>query len=112
MKEENRKHPRIVYVQLVTLSTVYGRSYITQSENISMGGVFLVKDNPLPVNTRGTLAIKFDIATIKKEISSSFRVTHNALSQKGTPGMGVEFIDMSEDDKLILKEVLDILQKQ
>ena len=112
MNEDNRKHPRYVYVQLVTLSTMQGRSYISESENISMGGIFLVKDNPLPVDTRGSLSIKFDIEKVKKEISAKFRVTHNGLSQKGTPGMGIEFIDLSQEDKLVIKEVLDILQNK
>jgi c-di-GMP-binding flagellar brake protein YcgR len=112
MTVENREHPRLPYVDLVTLITPKERTYSSQSENVSLSGIFLVKEDPLPAGTQGLLSMRINTGEIKKIISSKFRVVHNGPSQDGLAGMGIEFIGMSEEDKTALKEVIEKIENE
>lgn len=112
MNAENREHPRLPYVDLVTLVTPKERTYSSQSENVSLKGIFLVKEDPLPAGTQGLLSMRINHGTIKKTIGSKFRVVHNGPSRDGKAGMGVEFIGMSEEDKTVLQEIIDEIESE
>ena len=80
--------------------------YISRSENLGLGGIFLLEKNPLPVRAVGILNLTFNIEDERKDISFKFKVVHNGHSQKGFPGMGVEFIDMSQADEAVLEKIV------
>lgn len=96
---ENRKHTRHSFVEQVTLITLKERSFVSQSENLSLSGQYLVKENPLPPGTRGLLTMNIITGQSKKNISSEFEVIHNHINREGIPGMGIKFIEMSEENK-------------
>jgi len=85
-----------------------GRSFVSESDNLSLGGIFLVLNDPLPIGSRGILSMVINTGTKKKEITSKFVVKHNEPPSKGLRGMGVEFIGMSDADRAVLKEMMKI----
>lgn len=107
LNNSERRHCRIPFVEMVTLITPQGKSYVLLSDNLSLNGVFLIRPDPLPPGTEGLLNMTLKIGETKKGISSKFRVVHNGASQLGFPGMGIEFIEMSDADKAILNEALE-----
>ena len=110
MSTDNRISPRYSFVERIILVTPTERQLITDSENISTGGMFLVTDEPLPVGTCGFLKLMVGLSDMKKEIDSKFIVSHIAQSDLGNEGMGVEFIDMSGVHKVLLEELIGKIQ--
>ena len=106
MPHETRQYPRYPFVVHITLMTLQEKSYIAQSENLSLGGMFLLKDEPLPPGTQGLLSLTVETAGTKKDITTKFKVVHNKPSETGAPGMGVAFVDMYEEDRTLLETVL------
>ena len=105
MSQEKRKHPRFPLIEMITVVAEDGKSFIAKSENLSLGGVFLITENPLTPGTEGVLRLMIDTGKVKKEISSKFRVVHNNSPQKWLSGMGVEFFDLSDEVKEIIQEL-------
>ena len=108
MSMENRHQPRIAFVEMVTLITARERTYVSQSENISLSGIFLIRENPLPPGTEGLLSMKINSGSMKKTVNSRFRVMRTGASQQGLEGMGIEFIGMSGEDRSILEEAMEL----
>jgi c-di-GMP-binding flagellar brake protein YcgR len=106
MNTDNRIIPRYSFIERIILVTQTEQQLITDSENISTGGVFLVTDEPLPVGTCGFLKLMVGLSDMKKEIDSKFIVSHTAQSNFGAEGMGIEFIDMPGDHKVLLEELI------
>ena len=106
MKSDKRNHPRHNFVKKVTLITLKERAYIFQSENLSISGMFLVKENPLPPGTEGFLSMIIKNNSIKRKINSRFRVIHNQPGSDGEAGMGIEFVDMEAEHIDLLKKML------
>ncbi len=106
MSTDNRISSRYSFVERIILVTRTEQQFITESENISTGGVFVVTDEPMPVGTCGLLKIMVGLSDMKKEIDSKFIVSHIAQSDYGKEGMGVEFIDMSGAHKVLLEELI------
>ena len=107
MSTDNRISHRYQFVERVILLTQIGQQHITDSENISTGGVFLVTDEPFPVGTCGLLKIMVGLSDMKKVINSKFIVSHITQPESGVEGMGVEFIDMPGDEKVLLEELIE-----
>ena len=105
MSQEQRKYPRFPSIEMITVITEDGKSFISKSDNLSIGGVFLITEKPLPPGTEGVLSLMIDTGKGKKEISSKFKVVHNNSPQKWLTGMGVEFIDLSDEVKAIIPEL-------
>lgn len=106
MNTDNRISTRYSFVERIILVTPTKHQLITDSVNISTGGVFLVTDEPLPVGTCGFLKVMVRLTDMKKEINSKFFVSHTTQSDFGAEGMGIEFIDMPEDQKALLEELI------
>lgn len=106
MNTDNRISTRYSFVERIILVTPTKHQLITDSVNISTGGVFLVTDEPLPVGTCGYLKIMVGLSDMKKEINSKFIVSHTAQSDYDREGMGVEFVDMPKDERVLLEELI------
>ena len=106
MSTNNRISQRHSFVERIILMTHTEQQFITDSENISTGGVFLVTDEPLAVGTCGYLKVLVALSDMRKEINSKFIVSHISQSDSGAEGMGVEFIDMPGDQKILLEELV------
>ncbi len=111
MNKESRRYPRFPFIQQIMLATVKGKFFVTQSENLGLGGVFLIHPDPLPPGTQGVLNLTIDIEGVKKNITLNFRVIHNEPSHQGSRRMGIEFIGISPENKGILEEFIEQLPK-
>ena len=105
MGQEKRKHPRFPLIEMITVITEDGKTSISKSENLSVGGVFLITGSPLPPGTEAMLTMTIDTGEGRKDIYSKFKVVHNNSPQKWLPGMGVEFIDLPEETKAIIQKL-------
>ncbi len=110
MSEEKRKHARYPFIEKIVMVTAQKESHVIVSENLSLGGIFLVSENPYPPGTEGLLVITFRKGGVRKDVSTTFRVVHNHPSQQGSRGMGVTFIDMTDESKNLLKKIVDTLK--
>ena len=106
MKSDKRNHPRQNFVKKVTLITLKERVYIFQSENLSISGMSLVKENPLPIGTEGFLSMIVKNDDIIRKINSRFRVVHHQPGSDGAAGIGIEFVDMEAEHIDFLKKML------
>jgi len=105
MGQEKRKYPRFPLIEMITVTTQDGKAFIAQSDNLSLGGIFLITGEPLAPGTEGVLTMMVNMGGEKKEISCRFKVVHNNGPQKWLPGMGVEFIDLSDEAKAIIPKL-------
>ena len=106
MSTDNRISSRYSFVERIILVTRTEQQFITESENICTGGVFVVTDEPMPVGTCGLLKIMVGLSDMKKELNAKFIVSHIAQSDDGSEGMGVEFVDMPRDERVLLEELI------
>jgi c-di-GMP-binding flagellar brake protein YcgR len=106
MNQENRKNNRAAFVEKITLITSEEKIYAAQSENLSMGGIFVVSQTPLAPGAQGLLNLTVNVEGLKKDVSTKFRVVHNQRSQNGSEGMGLEFLTLSEQDQAVLNQVI------
>jgi len=71
------------------------------TSNVSRGGIFLSTHNPLPVGT--TLNLRFNLPDDHRTIKVTGKVVWINEIKPGkknlNPGMGIEFVDLSEKDK-------------
>ena len=107
MEAEKRKYPRYPILEYITVLTPKEKIYVAHSDNLSLGGLFLVCNDPLSPGTYATLAMTIQNKDERKEITARFRVAHNGVSSQGLPGMGVEFMDLSVEAKKALQELID-----
>ena len=106
MSTDNRISSRCSFVERIIVVTPTEQQFITDSKNISTGGVFLVTDEPLSVGTCGFLKMIVGLSDMKKEINSKFMVSHITQPETGIEGMGVEFIDMPGNERVLLEELI------
>lgn len=102
---ERRRHPRIY--QPIEVHYHHGhRSRTDRTVSLSMGGLYIRTDRPLEVGST------FDFAFRLPDLDHPFRVTGEVIWKKffpdthGPPGMGVRFLDASEEDRQALLRFL------
>jgi uncharacterized protein (TIGR02266 family) len=78
------------------------------SENISEGGIFITTEHPLPIGTLLVLRFRISEGDEPFEIEGEVRwVNPPAQGRKVlNPGMGVRFNDVTDEQKLLLREVV------
>ncbi len=85
------------------------KSVESVTRNIGTGGAFILSDDPLPVGTELSLAVR--VPTSDEPISLTAEVRWQALpNQDGDdPGMGVEFVDVEVSALLELNKYFSSL---
>jgi len=108
---KNRKNTRVCFS--VNTGSAKQKDILAYSDNVSLGGVFLETDSPLPIGTKVTL--RFPLKSTWEPMQVKGKVTWNrkkraegSLGSK-TPGMGIIFEKMKKKDLSTLKEFLDHL---
>ena len=91
---------------MITVMTIQRKQYIAESKNLSMGGIFLLNAKPLPSGTRGLLVFTIESRGAGKNVAFRFKVVRTQPQQDGSSGMGVEFVDMTDDNKRELAEII------
>jgi hypothetical protein len=99
---ERRKHPRFACGGDVTYCLEGSNTSVTvRLADISEGGCYLDSMSPLRPGTRMLLTIHAGAAPIRAR--AEVRVTHPGM------GMGVAFLDMGDDDRLALRQLIQSL---
>ena len=107
MTKERRRHPRVDFV--VQASFAAGSQLRTdhQCENISMSGLFLRTDAPLPVGTLGKLLIVLVCGEERIEVRAECRVSRVMGAASGQAfGMGLEYVSLDPDSSIALYNVV------
>ena len=112
MDEERRMNLRYAYIEQVTLVTEDEQSFIVKSENLSIGGVYIITEYDLPKGSEGHIILVINQNNEKRCLSAEYIVVHNRLSLNGLKGIGIEFTDISLENKRILRELIIFLDEK
>jgi uncharacterized protein (TIGR02266 family) len=94
---EKRAHPRVPLVAKVDVGGE-GHSFLAVAQDISAGGMRIATANPLPVGA------SLEISFILPGSGRTFRVRAVVRHVVEGSAMGVQFLDLSPDDKAALRE--------
>lgn len=106
--DEGRIRRRVPFSAEIIL-TVEGTDYCYDStQDISMSGMFICADKPLPVDTKGTMLLKLECGSRKAQVTAGFRVIRQQLTVEPEicRGMAIEFNDIDTDSSIILYNVV------
>ncbi len=113
MGERNqRRADRLHHELLVAYRTVDG--FITDwAVNISKGGIFINTRTPLAVGTLVRLIISLPDAAFPFDLTGRVtRVHEYDNSTNLVPGMGLEFVEVDDDNKVRIERFVDKLRKE
>jgi len=110
-KSERRKHPRVLVRAMVDYESQDTFLY-DYSENLSQGGLFIQTDNPLKMGD--TFELKFSLPDIEKvfQVKCIVRWIVSENKEELLKGMGVEFQNLSNDDRDLIKAYVDKIEKK
>lgn len=100
-----RKDPRMPKVLALTFKSgaALAKGF---SGDISVGGLFIKTDKPLAIGEHFTLKLQlpytFDVLTIECKVAWNRTKTDTPIQQQ--MGMGVQFINISPEDRMVLRE--------
>lgn len=97
-----RKHPR-VQSQLDVAEAVE-EEFLSKTMDVSLGGVFIRMDSPLPIGTRFSVQIDLDPAFI---VELEVKWARGDSGATKPSGVGCEFVNLSSDDENRLKGHLE-----
>ena len=107
MTMEKRKFPRVDFVVQAVFETEGHVRRDHQCENISMAGLFLRTDAPLPVGTRGRVLIVLECGEERLEVRAACRVSRVVDAGSGrSAGMGLQYLSLDPDSSLALYNVV------
>jgi hypothetical protein len=105
--EERRRFPRVDFVVQAVFETQGQVRRDHQCENISMAGLFLRTDAPLPVGTRGSLLIVLECGEERLEVRAACEVSRVVQPGSGrAAGMGLQYLRLDPDSSLALYNVV------
>ena len=104
---ERRRFPRVDFVVQAVFETEGRVRRDHQCENISMVGLFLRTEEPLPVGTRGRVLIILECGEERLEVRAACQVSRVVKSGGGSPaGMGLQYQNLDPDSSLALYNVV------
>lgn len=107
VKREKRNRPRVDFNIETVFETENQVHRSDRCENISMSGIFLRTEDPLPVGTTGRITITLTCGESRLEIKGECRVVRQeAAGGEEMAGMGLEFTDIDSDSSINLFNVV------
>lgn len=107
---EEQRHSKRLQVRIVVDYMFAGSNYRTIANDISRFGMFLVTDEPLQLDDVLHMRFRLPMLDAMLKVRAMVRWRHDAipqtLSSVITPGMGVEFMDVTEEDLLLIDQFL------
>ena len=97
---EKRQYRRVKLITELGCEAM-GREEVALSRDISVGGMFVTAQTPFPQNSE--IALSFRLKSGEPLISCRGKIMH---ATKGM-GMGVMFLDLSEEVRRTLREFVD-----
>ncbi len=104
----SRNRKRVDFVSDVTL-VLHGQEYhYTETKDISMEGVFICTEAPLPIGETGQMILNQECGELKAQVKASFRVVrHQRADETAMPsGMGIIFTDIDSDSSITLFNIV------
>lgn len=99
---ERRQRKRIPVSLNVLLQVGEQHLTFTESRDVSMSGIFLLTETPLPEGTEGELSIRLESGEEHLRIRSGFEVVRVIPPGEETPGMGLAFTGLDPDSSIHL----------
>jgi len=106
-----RVHDRLA-VNLMIDYQVLDQFLYDYATNISLGGVFILSSNPLPVGTK--LRVQFSLPGLKEMVTTWGEVAHvvEDRSKQGFSGMGIRFNDLDAAQKRSIDQLINVAASQ
>ena len=105
MGRERRVHPRAPLNMLVQFRLPDMDAFIREySANISIGGMFIRTQEPRSEGAR--LYFQFRVPDDGSVFEGLGKVVHINPPDHPTPGMGIEFINLEENSRRVLDEII------
>jgi uncharacterized protein (TIGR02266 family) len=104
-KEAKRVHERLA-VNLLIDYQVLDQFLYDYATNISLGGVFIRSQNPLPVGTK--LRVQFSLPGLDETVVTWGEVAHviEERAKEGFRGMGIRFDDLDPKSKRVIDQLV------
>lgn len=104
-KEAQRAHTRLA-VNLLIDYQVLDQFLYDYATNISLGGVFIRSQNPLPVGTK--LRVQFSLPGLEETVVTWGEVAHviEERAKEGFRGMGIRFDDLDPKSKRVIDQLV------
>lgn len=107
-KQERRKATPRVLARVMVDYTSAGTYLYGYSHDLSAGGIYIETERPLATGSR--LALRFSLPDLERVFQVQGEVAWAneppALPKGGRPGMGVAFLDLSEEDQKQLQHCI------
>ncbi len=108
---DKREAPRISLSTMVSIKFESLEEFSSLcSKNISIKGIFLETEDPLPVGSSVSLEFTVsgdDSPLIKVEGKVTRTVEPNPDEASATPGMGIEFLTLDQESEFIIKSLIE-----
>jgi uncharacterized protein (TIGR02266 family) len=110
-KIEKRKYPRVLIRALVDYESRDTFLY-DYSRDLSQGGLFICTESPLEVGKE--IKLKFSLPDVERvfEVAGEVRWVNEEDREGILKGMGVQFKNLSADDRMLLQEYVENYDKK
>ena len=106
-EEERRQHPRVPFVQMIRYRYENKEELKQQlAADISLGGMFLQTDEPEPLGTLLHFEFEAEGAHVFSGFGKVVRVNLPDGGEQMDPGMGIEFLKLTDESKVLLRTLL------
>lgn len=105
---EKRKNKRVTFSSIISMESE-DNLYTGVSQDISTGGIFVVTDRLLPLGTKILVEFIIPPNDRKIKICGEVRWLRESNNKSDTdPGMGLQFVDLSEEDRQALESFIEL----
>lgn len=105
---EKRKNKRVTFSSIISMESE-DNLYTGVSQDISTGGIFVVTDRLLPLGTKILVEFIIPPHDRKIKICGEVRWLRESNNKSDTdPGMGLQFVDLSEEDRQALESFIEL----
>jgi type IV pilus assembly protein PilZ len=101
VSRELRKSPRLAVELAVDYQSDHN-FYCGQTRNISLGGVFIASDSPLPLGTKLTVKLQLPVGRLSAD-GDVVWIAEAAPGSNGHSGMGIRFADLGDKQKAAIE---------
>ena len=111
MNQDRRKYIRATLNLLIKYETME-EFYSDYTSNLSLGGMFIKTDRPLPVGTE--LRVHFMLPEGDGSVTAEGVVMHNTLDDEDADieGMGIEFNRLNDDARKLIESAVEKSPKE
>lgn len=102
--DEKRKSPRVEKKLKSEVHSLEGMTFST-SMDISTGGIFISTPEPVQIGSEVKLSVKLPDKE-EFEVKGIVRWMAENDSKHGKSGMGIEFVELDDDQKKMINDIL------